>query len=258
MTDAPAFRYRAFISYAHRDSAAAKWLHRGIERFRIDKDLIGRDSPLGPIPKTLAPVFRDRDDFTAGHSLTEQTLAALDASAALIVICSPAAGASRYVNEEIRLFRARHPARPVIPLIVAGRPGGAPSGKVDPGFPSEGAIRQNDPEQECFPPALRFQLDDGGAITGEPNEVLAADWREAADGRGLALAKIVARLLGLGTNDVFRRAERARRRANRIRAGIAASFVLITAVAGYWYWERMSVGGQIALYCAGLLEKRNI
>jgi hypothetical protein len=39
-------------------------------------------------------VFRDRDNFTAGHSLTDQTLAALDAGAALIVVCSPASSNS--------------------------------------------------------------------------------------------------------------------------------------------------------------------
>ena len=35
----------------------------------------------GPIPKSLRPIFRDRDEFTAGHRLAEQTIAALDASA---------------------------------------------------------------------------------------------------------------------------------------------------------------------------------
>jgi hypothetical protein len=32
------------------------------------------------VPKMLRPIFRDREDFSAGHSLTEQTLAALEAS----------------------------------------------------------------------------------------------------------------------------------------------------------------------------------
>jgi TIR domain len=61
------------------------------------------------IPSALRPVFRDRDDFTAGNALTEQTLAALDAAQALIVICSPSAAKSRYVNEEIRQFKSRYP-----------------------------------------------------------------------------------------------------------------------------------------------------
>ena len=52
------------------------------------KGLVGSETSNGPIPNSLRPIFRDRDDFTAGHSLNEQTLAALDASAALVVICS--------------------------------------------------------------------------------------------------------------------------------------------------------------------------
>ena len=137
-----AFKYRAFISYSHADTSWTKWLHRGLERFRIDRDLVGRETTTGTIPKTLRPIFRDRSDFTAGHTLTDQTLAALDASHALIVICSPAAAKSGYVNNEIRLFKSRHPGRPVIPLIVAGKPG--------------------DPELECFPSALKFRLDAEG------------------------------------------------------------------------------------------------
>jgi hypothetical protein len=38
-------------------------------------------------------------------------LEALDASQALIVICSLASARSHYVNEELRLFRSRHPDR---------------------------------------------------------------------------------------------------------------------------------------------------
>jgi hypothetical protein len=67
------FRYRAFISYKHADTKWANWLHGRLEGFRIDSDLIGRETPMGLIPKTLRPIFRDRDDFTAGHSLSEQT-----------------------------------------------------------------------------------------------------------------------------------------------------------------------------------------
>ena len=101
MSEPAALFYRAFISYSHADTGWARWLHRALESFHIDKDLAGRETATGTIPPTLRPIFRDRDDFTAGKTLTEQTLAALDASAALIVICSPAAAKSHYVNEEI-------------------------------------------------------------------------------------------------------------------------------------------------------------
>jgi formylglycine-generating enzyme required for sulfatase activity len=197
-------KYRAFISYSHQDTTWAKWLQRGLESFKIDKDLAGRDTARGAIPETLRPVFRDREDFTAGEALPEQTLAALDASHALIVVCSPHSAKSTYVNEEIRSFKSRHPDRPVIPLIVGGKP--------------------NDPERECFPPALKFKLDVKGRVTKKRVELLAADAREEGDGKDLALAKVIAGLLGLSPDDVFRRAERERRAAARRRRRIQIGF----------------------------------
>jgi formylglycine-generating enzyme required for sulfatase activity len=215
MSDSAAFKYRAFISYSHADTSWAKWLHRCVESFHIDKDLVGRETATGAIPKALRPIFRDRDDFTAGQTLSEQTLAALDASHALIVICSPASAKSHYVNEEIRLFKWRHPERLVIPLIVAGKPG--------------------DPELECFPPALKFKLDAKGRITKKRVELLAADAREESDGKNLALAKMVAGLLGVSSDEIFRRAERERRAAMRRKRRVQAAvgmLVLLLAAAG--------------------------
>src|SRR5690349_11103224 len=100
--------------------SSARSLHAALEAFRIDKDLAGRDTPLGPVPNTLRPIFRDREDFSGGHALTEATVAAIDASSALIVLCSTVAATRPAVNEEVRLFRSRHPERPVIPVIVNG------------------------------------------------------------------------------------------------------------------------------------------
>jgi hypothetical protein len=51
----PAFRYRAFLSYSHHDTAWGKWLHGALESYRIDKDLVGRETPMGAVPKTLRP-----------------------------------------------------------------------------------------------------------------------------------------------------------------------------------------------------------
>jgi len=217
MAETVAYKYRAFISYSHADTSWAKWLHRGLEGFRIDKDLVGRKTATGAIPKSLRPIFRDRDDFTAGHTLTDQTLAALDASHALIVICSPASAKSAYVTEEIRLFKSRHPERPVIPLIVNGKPG--------------------DPELECFPPSLRFKLDEDEQITDEPIEVLAADAREEGDGKHLALAKFVAGLLGVSSDDIYRRAEHERRRKGRVRNGNAAVIAALVLGGGFFAWQ---------------------
>jgi hypothetical protein len=53
-----AIKHRALLSYAHADTASAKWLHKALEGFRIDKDLAGRETPIGPVSKTLRPIFR--------------------------------------------------------------------------------------------------------------------------------------------------------------------------------------------------------
>ena len=222
MVEPVPFRYRAFISYSHADTPWAKWLHRALENLRIDKDLVGRETAAGTIPISLRPIFRDRDDFTAGHTLTDQTLGALDGSSALIVICSPQAATSQYVNEEIRLFKSRHPDRPLIPLIVAGKPG--------------------DAALECFPPALKFKLDSKGRITKRKVELLAADAREEGDGKSLALAKVVAGLLGLPSDDIFRRAERERRRQGRVRNGIIATLAILAVAAmgsAIYAWQQL-------------------
>ena len=87
--------------------------------------------------------------------------------------------------------------------------------------------------------ALKFKLDAKGRITKKRVEVLAADAREEADGKDLALAKVIAGLLGLSSDDVFRRAERERRAAARRRRRVQAlvgalGLLLIAAGLGWW------------------------
>jgi tetratricopeptide (TPR) repeat protein len=210
-------KYRAFLSYSHADAGAAVRVHGRLEGFHIDKDLVGRETPSGAIPKALRPVFRDRHDFDAGSSLGEQTMAALDDSAALILLACPNSARSKYANDEVRLFKSRHPDRPLIPLIIDGEPGGT--------------------ENECFPPALRFAVTPDGVITDTPADVLAADLREKGDGLELAIAKVVARLIGLAPDDVYRRAERERRRQNRLRIAVAALIAVLVIAGGGVFWQ---------------------
>ena len=170
----------------------------------------------GRSQRALRPIFRDRDEFAAGHGLAEQTIAALDASAAMIVLCSPASAKSHYVNEEVRLFKSRHPDRPVIPVIADGDVGNA--------------------ETEPFPPSVRFDVGSDGLVTTNPAEVLAADI--TADGEEVALAKVVAPLIGLGTDEVFRRAQRAQRRRQRL--WITGLSVVAIVLAGLAVWAEIN------------------
>ena len=92
-------RYQAFLSYSHTDSAHADWLHKAIERFVVPKTLIGRVTANGAVPKSLTPIFRDRHELAASSDLGQTIRVALKQSRFLIVLCSPAAAASRWVNE---------------------------------------------------------------------------------------------------------------------------------------------------------------
>ena len=237
MPDPAPFKYRAFLSYSHADTGTAKRVHRRLEGFHIDQALVGRVTPTGPIPNALRPVFRDRQDFDAGASLREQTRAALDDSAALVLLASPHAARSNYVNEEVRLFKSRHPDRAVIPLVVEGDPDGL--------------------EKGCFPPALRFAVTPEGTITDTPVDVLAADLREHGDGFELALAKVVARLIGLAPDDVYRRAERERRRQNRLRAAAGAVMLALAIAGGGFYWQS-SQQKQTLADIAALVDKYSL
>ena len=95
------FRYRAFISYSHADEEWAKWLHRALETYKLPKRLVGQDTPYGPVPERLTPIFRDRDELATATSLGETLTAALEQSACQLVICSRKSARSRWVNEEI-------------------------------------------------------------------------------------------------------------------------------------------------------------
>ena len=208
------FKYRAFLSYAHADVAWGQRLHRQLETFRIAKDLAGRETPRGPVPKALRPIFRDREDFSGGYALTDATIAALDQSSALIVLCSTVAATRPAVNEEVRLFRWRHPDRPVIPVIL------------------DGAWPDN------FPPALRFEIAADGSVTDKPANILGPDLRDEADGATLGLAKVVAGLIGVGTDEIVRRAERDRQW--RLRNWIAGLSAVIVALAGLTVWAEIN------------------
>ncbi|MGY3443009.1 TIR domain-containing protein [Bradyrhizobium sp. USDA 4473] len=203
-------KYRAFLSYARADTSWATWLHRRLEGYRIDPNLVDGETDIGRDPQTLRPIFRDREDFAAGRGLTEATIAAVDQAAAMIVVCSAVAAGRPAVNEEVRLFRSRHPKRPLIPVIVDGT------------FPDN------------FPPALRFELGDDGSVTERPITILGPDLRETGDGRELGLAKVIAGLTGLDTDVVFRRAERARRRRRKYVATASAVVLGVVTSLGFW------------------------
>lgn len=213
------FRYWAFISYSSRDEAIARRLHRRLETYRIARDMVGRPGRDGPIPKTLFPIFRDREELPMSADLGSSIEDALRASRYLIVLCSPAAAKSRWVNEEIRYFKSLGRSERILALMLDGEPNASDD-------PAEADL-------ECFPPALRYRVDAEGQLSDVRTEPIAGDLRKGGDGWTGAFFKAMAGITGLGYNAFVRR-ERRRQRVRRLAAGIAAGLVL---AAGIWVWD---------------------
>lgn len=196
-------RYAAFISYSHADMKVARWLHRAIETYRIPA---GVESPADgvPLPTRLRPVFRDEDELPGASELGPKLEAALRDARALIVICSPRAARSEWVDKEIRTFKTLHPDAPVLPVIASGVPGST--------------------DAECFPEALRWMvLPDGTLDRSRPVEPLAPDLQKL-DRRAVKL-KLVAALLDVPYSALNDREQHRRRRITALLGTLALAII---------------------------------
>jgi tetratricopeptide (TPR) repeat protein len=207
-------RYSAFISYNHRDRRWASWLHRELERYKIPRPLLGRDSGVGPLGRHLPPVFQDRQELAASTDLAASVRDALSQSASLIVICSKNGAASRWVNEEVREFirlgRRDRIQCMIVPEAAAG---------------SSEASRL----EEVVPPAL---LELG-------SEPLAADARKSGDGKGFAFLKLVAGIIGVRFDELRQREQIRRQRRLLAFAGAASvGFLLTTGLSAFAFISR--------------------
>ena len=221
-------RFRAFISYSHADKASADWLHRALESYRLPSRLVGEHTAVGAVPAKLTPIFRDRDELPAAGDLSSELRTALEQSAFLIVIASPSAATSHWVNEEVRHFKQVHGEGRVLVLIVDGNPA---SGD----------------ETECFPAAVRRRVDAGGRLSDQPVEPIAADLRTGGDGKRLAKLKLVAGLTGLALDKLVQREQARRQRRLAALATVAGLLAIcmtalaVTAIRGQAEAERQRI-----------------
>ncbi len=199
-------RYGAFLSYSHADESVARWLLRRLEGYRTPARIVGSRGRFGVVPARIGTVFRDRDELSTAADLGNVITAALADSAALVVVCSPAAARSRRVNAEIEAFRATGRRERIFCFVVAGDPA------------------DRDGDEACFPPALLVP----DALVSAAHEPLAADARASGDGRERAFLRLVAGLLGVGYDDLAQR--EAQRRHRRLAVTLGASLA-ITALA---------------------------
>lgn len=234
------YKYKAFISYSHKDRKWTRWLHRRLETYPIPKNIIGNVTPAGTIPRRLKPIFRDREELSASNNLGEKIEAALASSKNLIIICSPAAAQSKWVNQEILTFKQNNRDAQLFSVIVEGEP-----------YASTMPGRE---DEECFPPALRFEVNSDGTLSDTPAEPLAADLRPHADGKRLGFLKLISGMIGVGLDDVVQRdMKRSRNRVTAITTGSLATVLAMGTLTGFALDAR-SEAEQRRIKAEGLIE----
>ncbi|MEL6388103.1 MAG: toll/interleukin-1 receptor domain-containing protein, partial [Pseudomonadota bacterium] len=220
-------RYTAFVSYSQKDSAEAGKIQSWLESFRLPK----ANAAPGKNGRKLGRIFRDKTDLTASPEVWPALQAKIAASEYLIVLCSPNAAQSEWVDKEIRHFRATGRADKVLALIIAGPP------------------NSGDEATECFPPAFR---------EAEP---LAANL--VLDGRTSALTRIAAGLAGVPFDALWQRQRRRQRRQMAVGGSLVALGLMLTAaaiVAGWFaleFQEDARVQSALADERFALAERRN-
>ena len=224
-------KYKAFLSYSHRDKSWGDWLHKALEGYRVPKRLVGTAGRDGAVPEKLFPIFRDREELSSASDLNDQIRTALEQSACLVVICSPNSSNSHWVNQEILAYKRMGRENRILALIVGGEPYAADKAGMDPAL-------------ECFPLALKYKLGPDGNQSAVSAEPLAADARPEGDGKENAKLKLVAGILGIGYDALKQRELEAQRA--RTRAWAAA----IVAVA-------LSFFGVIAYFLVGQTRDAN-
>src|SRR5262249_51074778 len=146
--------------------------------------------------RPLKPIFRDEDELVPGNDLPTRIRLGLQRSEYLIVVCSPQAVSSEWVNKEILDFVSLGGRDRILAVVVDGEPNAAARGfAVD---------------KECFPTALRFEIDliqnagDGMVAVASKRAVeepLWMNWRNGNYADRTEFLRLVAALLSLASLD---------------------------------------------------------
>ena len=204
----PTLEYDAFLSYTHRDRPVASGIQKGLHQ-------IGRR--LGQL--RALRVFRDDTDLTVRPDLWGGIAGALDRSRFLVVVLSPQAAGSHWVNEEVSYWLARR-GRAQLLMVLAG-------GQL-----------QWDHEHARFDPqasdAALPVLTEPGVLPEEPFFVdVSADapWDPRAAVLREKITALAAPIHGKPKDQLASDDLREQRRFRRLRAGAIAGLVILTIAA---------------------------
>lgn len=267
-------KYRAFISYKHdkEDERFARNLHRKLERYRVPRGIeseeLGAELRLSwfdqlfyrtlkfcrlpkknfvgenfKVQRKLGRVFRDEDEMSLGPSLDDELSGALKQSKNLIVICSPKAATSEWVNEEIIEFKKIGRHEQILPIVIDGEVDKKPCKKSDEIDRQNIKIEIDDEinklrsydKEYCFPPGLIFSVNEEGELIDEkiePNALRINNPKSRFPISRFELNKIVAKLIGVDFEDLWH-GEKKRIRARRIAGSVVTGCMALLLSAVY-------------------------
>ncbi|MDT7762774.1 MAG: hypothetical protein QOC63_2194, partial [Mycobacterium sp.] len=205
---APSYTYDAFLSYSRLDATVAEGIQKGLHR------IARRPGRLHALR-----VFRDKTDLTATPSLLGKITDALDQSRYLIVVLSPHAAASEWVNKEVEYW-LQHRGADNLLLVVA-------AGQLD---WDDAEARFHPGRSDAAVPALTQP----GGLPSEPIFVdvsTDAPWDSADPRFRDKITDLAAPIHGKSKYDLGSEDVREQRRFRRLRRAAIAGLVLLTVLA---------------------------
>jgi len=74
------------------------------------------------LPRRIGRIFRDEEELAASPHLSKDIQDALRRSTHLIIVCSPRARDSKWVNAEVDFFRSLGRSEKILTLLIEGEP----------------------------------------------------------------------------------------------------------------------------------------
>ncbi|MEV2226326.1 TIR domain-containing protein [Nocardia vinacea] len=202
------FTYDAFVSYAHEDRPVAAGIQKGLHR-------IGRR--MGRLHALR--VFRDATDLTASPDLWGKVVEAMDRARYFIVVLSPHAVASGWVNKEVAHWLERRGPDQLLFVVAGGRLAwDEDTGRFDP-----------DRSDVALP-----VLTEPGALAAEPFYVDVSEdapWDPRAPMFREKVTDLAAPIHGKPKYELASEDLREQNRFRRLRRAAVAGLVLLTVIA---------------------------
>lgn len=218
----PSYKYFAFISFQNADAREAVRLQHAIERYRLPAVLCKQDPS---VPRRIKPLYCYINDMHAGEELMQELKSRMEQSRYLIVVCSPHAVKSTYINSGIDYFISLGRRDSIIPIIVDGVP------------------YSSDPATECFPEALRRHFPKHPDPLKD-HSILGINTREAGVSRrkayDRAMLMVVARMLQLDFDGLLLR-DKQRRRKRTIIASLVSLLIVAALCCTWWLSQTVEV-----------------